>query len=76
MIDGYQLYVIPGAGAVLSPDMSYLDCISGSACSPGEMIREIDDCLALLTYEFDTPDGLLSINGAALRAANSPAGGV
>ncbi|MDT3400268.1 ATP-grasp domain-containing protein [Streptomyces sp. B1866] len=71
LIDAYQLYVIPGAP--LDPDMTYLDCVSGSAGSPEEMMHHIDECLALLTYEFEMPDGPLRIDGAALRAATSPA---
>jgi hypothetical protein len=70
-VDAYQQYVRPGSALASDMSSSYLDRLSGSARSSEEMMRAIDECLALLTYEFDTPDGSLSIDGATLRSINS-----
>jgi hypothetical protein len=70
MIDSYHLYV--KLGTPLSTDSTYLDCVVGSAPSLAQLMRDIDECLALLTYEFETPGGRTVINGADLRAAISP----
>lgn len=72
-VDAYLQCVKPGS--VLPADMSssYLERISGSASTLATLPDVLDDFLPLLTYEFDTPDGTVILDGATLRTTNASA---
>jgi biotin carboxylase len=74
-VDAYLQCVKPGSDLPADMSSSYLDRISGSASTPEAAARALDNCLPLLTYEFDTPDGTVALDGATLRTTNGCAGG-
>ncbi|MYS92365.1 MULTISPECIES: ATP-grasp domain-containing protein [Streptomyces] len=70
-IETYSQFVKPGSA--LPDDMRslFLDRIAGSAGSPQEMWRALDDCLPRLRFTFEGPQGETVADGALLRKLNA-----